>query len=349
MRRHVVVQHCLRDHEVALTQRKPFANLPDGIPVGDGGAISTAMPCRAIPSSGAGDALGVIPMANSLIDVGKLSKPATVLIEKVSDGTGGIFKPWMIRRVARAEADADIIRAQTRIKISEMEERALVRMLREEGKKQENIESITAQAIPLLSTDAKPEDMEADWVTHVFDKCRLISDADMQSLWARILAGEANQRGSFSKRTVDLAASLDKVDAELFTSFCSFVWLFGNTATPIIYNSRSPTLSRAGIFFGTLNHLDDIGLITYSSDALNLNLEKLPKRVTVSYFGQQVIIDLPSDSNDMLVGRAMLTLAGRQLATICTGKWSDEYFREVLGHWMNQGYALWSPITMRDT
>ena len=85
-------------------------------------------------------------------------------------------------RVAEAEAKARIIRAQTKLEISDIEQRGLERLVREEGKKQENIESITAQAIPLLSTDAKPEDMETDWVTHVFDKCRLISDAEMQSL-----------------------------------------------------------------------------------------------------------------------------------------------------------------------
>ena len=167
-------------------------------------------------------------MANSsLIDLGNLSKPATVLIEKVSDAVGGIAKPWQIRRVARAEADAEFIRTQTKIEISEIEQRALERLVREEGMKQENIERITAQAIPLLTADAKPEEIETDWVTHVFDKCRLVSDAEMQSVWARILAEEANQPRTFSKRTIDLVASLDKVDAELFTSFCTFVWMFG--------------------------------------------------------------------------------------------------------------------------
>jgi Protein of unknown function (DUF2806) len=285
-------------------------------------------------------------MANvSLVDLGKLSKPATVLIEKVSAGTGGIFKPWQIRRVARAESDAEIIRAQARIEISEMQERALVRLVREEGNKQENIESITAQAIPLLSTDAKPQDMEDDWVTHVFDKCRLVSDAEMQSLWAKILAGEANHPGTFAKKTVDLVATLDKADAELFTAFCTFIWMFGNTTTPIIYDPTNPILNQSGINFSTLNHLVDIGLITYS-DVLNLTLNNLPRQVIASYYGQQIVIEFPNDSNVLTVGRAMPTRAGRQLANICTGKLSEEYFQDVLTRWLNVGYALWSPIPM---
>ena len=68
-----------------------------------------------------------------LINLGDLSKPATVLIERVSDAVGGIAKPWQIKRVAKAETKADMIRAQARVEISEMEERALIRMVREEG------------------------------------------------------------------------------------------------------------------------------------------------------------------------------------------------------------------------
>ena len=34
--------------------------------------------------------------------------------------------------------------------------------------------------------------MEEDWIANFFDKCRIVSDSEMQSLWARVLAGEAN-------------------------------------------------------------------------------------------------------------------------------------------------------------
>ena len=46
---------------------------------------------------------------SSLINLGELSKPATVLIEKISEAVGGTFKPYQIVRVAKAEAQADRI------------------------------------------------------------------------------------------------------------------------------------------------------------------------------------------------------------------------------------------------
>jgi carbamoylphosphate synthase small subunit len=90
-------------------------------------------------------------MNGPLVNIGDLSKPATVFIEKISDAVGGVAKPWQLTRVAKAEAKADIIRSQAKIEISELERRALERMVREEGKKQENIESIAEKTIPLLS------------------------------------------------------------------------------------------------------------------------------------------------------------------------------------------------------
>ena len=46
----------------------------------------------------------------------------------------------------------------------------------------------------------------------------------MQILWARVLAGEANAPGTYSKRTVNLLSDFDKSDAELFTKLCGFGW-----------------------------------------------------------------------------------------------------------------------------
>ena len=50
---------------------------------------------------------------NSLVNLGELSKPATVFIEKVSCLVGGIVKPYQMVRVAKAEAQVKRIRAES--------------------------------------------------------------------------------------------------------------------------------------------------------------------------------------------------------------------------------------------
>lgn len=57
---------------------------------------------------------------NPLAKLGDLSKPATTLIEKISEAVGGVFKPYQIVRVAKAEAEADRIRAESQIQVTDL-------------------------------------------------------------------------------------------------------------------------------------------------------------------------------------------------------------------------------------
>lgn len=58
---------------------------------------------------------------NSLVNLGDLSKPATVLIEKISDAIGALYKPRQIKRIAQAEAEAEKIKALAGIEVTEIQ------------------------------------------------------------------------------------------------------------------------------------------------------------------------------------------------------------------------------------
>ncbi len=92
-------------------------------------------------------------MANggSLINLGELSKPVSVLIEKISDAVGGVFLPYQIKRVAKAEADAALIKLGAEIEMTDLQRRAMHRMVHEEAQRQANIESIAALAASALT------------------------------------------------------------------------------------------------------------------------------------------------------------------------------------------------------
>ncbi len=255
----------------------------------------------------------------ALAGLGEISKPATVLIEKISDAIGGIFKPWQIRRVAQAEGEAERIRAVAQIEVTRLQRRALQRFLAEEAKKQSNIESITAKALPEIADSAKPQDVEDDWITNFFDKCRLISDEEMQILWSKVLAGEANLPGTYSKRTVDFLGSLDKYDATLFRSLCGFSWAVQGLV-PLIYSESADIYKEQGIDFEKLKHLDTIGLLSLEIPE-GYRLTELPKRFTINYFGKTLIIEFNKDSdNEFNAGLALFSKVGLELAPICDAK-----------------------------
>lgn len=272
---------------------------------------------------------------NSLAKLGDLTKPATVLIEKISDAVGGVFKPYQIVRVARAEAEADRIRAASQIQVTDLHRRAMHRFLEEEAKRQSNIEDITQKALPLLDEKAAPQNVEDDWITNFFDKCRIVSDDDMQQLWSRILAGEANRPGAFSKRTVNLLADLDKGDAELFMQLCGFAWQIGGII-PLVFDVPGEVYDRYGINFNSLSHLESLGLIQFGEVAGFQRL-KLPKNFTVFYYGKPAALSLPKDADNTLeLGKVLLTRAGQELAPVCGSTPVDGFFDYVYDKWAGQ-------------
>ena len=120
---------------------------------------------------------------NSLINLGDLSQPVTVLIEKISNAIGIIYEPTKIRRNAKAEADANrtIVLADLNLQ-SEVEHRAMQRMLVQETRKQNNIENIIQNTVEELLDDAQVENLDEDWLANFFDRCENISNKTMQTM-----------------------------------------------------------------------------------------------------------------------------------------------------------------------
>lgn len=296
----------------------------------------------------------------SLIDVGGLAKPATALINRVSDAIGGIAKPGQIVRVAKAEgkaakieaaarAEVAKIEAATRIEISAMEARGLRRMVTEEGINQKNIEDITAKAILHLSADAEPEELDQDFIRRLFDRARLTSDDEMQELWAKVLAGEANAKGSYSKRTVDVVSQLEKSDAELFGRFCSYVWE-ADGPVPFVYLEDKDNKDREPheIVYSELLHLDDIGLISFSGTT-RLIMGSMPEKYKVKYFGIDVyVIDERPNTGSIDAGHVALTIAGSQLSNIVDARGHKSILNDTLQAMLDQGLAISLPVDARQ-
>jgi hypothetical protein len=282
----------------------------------------------------------------SLINFGDISKPATVLIEKVCNAVGIVYEPTRIKRKAKAEAEAAKIATLTQIELTELERRAMERLVHQEARKQENIEQITAGAIASLTEAAKVEDLQEDWVAHFFKQCDTVSDKEMQSLWSRLLAGEATTPGTFSKRTVDFVSSIDKKDAALFTAFCQFVWMIGEPV-PLIFQMDDPVFSAQGITFDSLNHLAAIGLISLESVS-GYGKMGFGKYAHAFYYGLPTLIEFSADEKNQLnIGHALLTSTGKELISICGSTRNEAFYQSIIRSWSSQGLILSSVTAKR--
>ena len=272
-----------------------------------------------------------------------LAKPIDTLINKISDATGVLYEPRRIRRKAKAESEAaivsakaetavDVIKAESEIEITDLHRRAAQRLIQEEAKRQKNMEDIIDKAVLDVNEEAKPDSMENDWIANFFDKCRIVSDSEMQSLWSRVLAGEANNPGTYSKRAVNLLSDLDKSDAELFTKLCGFGWMFGDV-TPLVFDQKAEIYNRHGINFGSLNHLEDIGLVQFA-DLTGFGQGGFPKRFDVLYYGRWLRLEMRKETdNHLIIGKILLTKIGQELAPICGSKPVDGFYEYVKNQW----------------
>ncbi|WP_145053529.1 DUF2806 domain-containing protein [Lignipirellula cremea] len=279
-------------------------------------------------------------VSNSLIKIDMdLTKPAVVLIEKVSNAIGGYWKPYQIREIAKAEVEAEKIRAAGQIEITELHQRALRRFIAEEAKHQANIEAITQEALPYVKEDAKAVDVEDDWLSHFFGECRTVSDEEMQKIWSAVLAGEANTPGTYSKRTVTMLSSLDKKDAALFQRLCGFVWMISGPAA-LVFDLANPIYSTQGITFQSLSHLDAIGLINFQGVA-GLRLSHLPKKIDFFYYGERVRLEFPKENENALdMGHVMLSESGQQLAQVVKSSKSEAFKVYVFDYWRSKGLIV---------
>ena len=204
-------------------------------------------------------------MAADLVGIGSIG---VRLIEKISDATGVLYEPTRVVRRAKAEAKAAIMRAEADVEIADIQQRAAQRFINEQIHYQTNMEAIIEKASSRISDDASPESVGNDWLLSFFDKCRTVSEDEMQELWARVLAGEAERPGNTSAQTLSILQNLDQRTANLFRTLCSL-----SVSSDHEEDARVPTLGlnagnngleKYGLNYRTLLILIEHGLILSS-------------------------------------------------------------------------------------
>ena len=211
-----------------------------------------------------------------------LSMPALELLteaQKLSDGTGAVGD----KMVGAVEG----LSPQELAQLTDSSSRRSVL-------KQPNHNRVVQLALDRLTpeTREKQQDPVSDEFLDTFEPiAENQRTEEMQALFARILAGEIQKPGSFSKRSLRMAEQLDRPTAELFQRLCSmalvrerFLVTSGGVtllvaASQLSYSkivcslhgfATSNTLEEFGLDFTRLNRLAEYGLIIPS-----INMQQL--------------------------------------------------------------------------
>jgi uncharacterized repeat protein (TIGR03899 family) len=159
----------------------------------------------------------------------------------------------------------------------------------------------------------------------------------MQELWSKILAGETEQPGSYSLRSMEVLQRISRKEAELFSDFCQFSSNFKDRDFKFIVSGfykpnslKSPTeskidLNKYHIDFRHLTTLNNIGLL-YREDISYPRKELEPFVLVVS---GKTIEMTPKKKDSRLLGYNF-TQVGSELSKLTNNAPHEEYIAEFL-------------------
>lgn len=271
------------------------------------------------------------------------SKPLAKLIDAVAGAIGVWNEPNRIRRKAQAESDAEIIRVKGRIKQAQLLKRAAQRLAYQEIHRQENIEAVVDQAKQALPGVVSDLPVDPDWVSAFFTACQDVSNEQLRQLWGRLLAMEVGTPGRCSRSTLHVLQQMGADDARLFEAFGSFVWFDAKSETAFaawLQAEPSGLLDKYGFAFGSVMHLDSLGLLHFTQDVV----KKMVEGEIFRYCGQDLVLTKAPNKEPQArlvrqgINVIMLTTPGTELCQVIKPVPNESYFKDVVAEleWIYQ-------------
>ena len=260
-------------------------------------------------------------------------------------------------REALASADVDI---QGEISIAETVSQ---RIRFQEEKRHRNIGSVVRQTAELLGDKEVPDqEQDHDWTARFFNYIQDVSSEEMQSLWAKVLAGEIDRTASVSIRGLSILRNLDQATAKLFQRLCSCCVIY--IIAGHIEDARVPSLGRNagenslqkfGLAFGELNILNEHGLIIgdYNSwydikmcigiSTPGLGQQNAILRIPVRFEDRYWVL-VPSNQrtlgSEYRLSGVALTQAGKELSQIVGCEPVPEYRQALASFFASQNLVM---------
>ena len=329
-------------------------------------------------------------MSMENMDPNAMVRALDKLLDYTASGIGAVagpmLAPWQARREAEAlritaqgEADAlriiaaaqsdardALVSTTSGVKIElDIAETVRQRIQFQEEKRHGNIGSVVGQTAELLGDQEVPDqEPDHDWTARFFNYIQDVSSEEMQSLWAKVLAGEIERPGSVSIRSLSILRNLDQATAQLFQNLCSCCITALSPGGQNVYDVRVPSLGgnpgdnslrEFGLEYRNLQILSENGLILNSYTSWYDM--KASIGIPVPGFGQQNSILripfrfqdkhwvlTPSDEwtlgSEYRVSGVALTQAGEELSQIVECEPMPEYSQALTDFFASQNVVM---------
>lgn len=272
----------------------------------------------------------------SLMTINIDGKPLEKLIDAVSKGIGTLYRPRQIRKEADAQAYAikvvenakAVADSEARLIDAETAERISQRWVAKEVRRQSNIDTVVENAAKeLVGKEVSDETISEDWATRFFNIVQDVSEDEMKTLWAKILAKEIEKPSSYSLRTLELLRNISYEEAELFRKISDFVIKEGGC----FVFSDERVLEKYGLRYIDQVRLREAGFLQ-SGEMMSRTYKSSKDRTICSnmiYGNLFVKVTIPPHANDIRMPILLLTQAGCEIFELIDTKENQNYLKDI--------------------
>lgn len=279
----------------------------------------------------------------NLIDFGNISEPVAGVVNNFIDKISNALE-WMVTpkniKPAMIEANKSIIEEiSDRQDINPIERAAIVSNYKKIVKQYNNQVDIMRVAVEHLNSNAKPIEVQNDWINFFFDKVKDTTDDYMKEIWGRILAGEFNDPNTYTKQLIHTLSIMDSKLAKRFQKIRSSCFYSAPYLYAFVYRTNGKEIRNIkkyqdmSLFISDFKELDSLGLIQHRfSDFHSLVI----KHKTFEYGDKQ--IKLNTDKRSIAIGNVSLTNTGKQLCRIVPMEYDEKILEVCFDSWVKLGY-----------
>lgn len=222
-----------------------------------------------------------------------------------------------------------------------IEDRSYRRKKISELRKQQNMEAIVLRAIQYCSDDTITDRADQDWFSSFVTLAEGISNKTMQDLWAKILAGEISQPGTYSLKTIQAFRTMSITEAKLLAKACSLAMsdarkrnirvISGAYQIPKFFNffnkerQQRIDLNKVGLSYADILTLADNHLL-FEQETESHSLGK-GEKIQFNYNGKQVVF--VANKPDCVLTFYKFTPIGTELAHLVNDNLNSNYLKAL--------------------
>ena len=172
--------------------------------------------------------------------------------------------------------------------------------------------------------------VDDEWLGMYDDISKNVSNQDMQTVWAKILASKCEDENSISKKLLQVLQVMNSKDAEYFSYLCSHSVMCFNPADkenspiflyPDVTKDELEVYDDKYINYDYLTNCSSLGLINYNSSVGTI-LYKKADLLIMNYYGEK--INIISSDGEIRIGVVTYTSCGEELVKILHEGMSDK-------------------------